>query len=75
VATARETKYDVILTAAGERKIQVIKIIRASAGLGLKEAKELGDTAPSLIYSPSTREEAERIVAELVEAGAQAEIR
>ena len=64
---------DVILTGAGEKKIQVIKVVRAATGLGLKEAKDLVDNAPKPVKEGIEKEEADKLKAELEEAGASVE--
>jgi large subunit ribosomal protein L7/L12 len=64
---------DVILTGAGEKKIQVIKVVRAATGLGLKEAKDLVDNAPKPVKEGLEKEEADKLKAELEEAGASVE--
>jgi large subunit ribosomal protein L7/L12 len=69
------TTADVILTAAGEKKIQVIKVVRAATGLGLKEAKELVDSAPKAIKEGIEKEEANKLKAELEEAGGSVELK
>jgi large subunit ribosomal protein L7/L12 len=66
---------DVILTGAGDKKIQVIKVVRAATGLGLKEAKALVDEAPKPIKEGIEREEADKLKQELVEAGAAVEVK
>ena len=66
---------DVVLTGAGDKKIQVIKVVRAITGLGLKEAKDLVDGAPNAVKEGVAREEAESIKAQLEEAGAGVEIK
>jgi large subunit ribosomal protein L7/L12 len=66
---------DVVLTGAGDKKIQVIKVVRAATGLGLKEAKALVDAAPSPVREGVDREEGERLQSELQEAGASVELR
>jgi len=66
---------DVVLTGAGDKKIQVIKVVRAATGLGLKEAKALVDEAPKPVKEGIEREEADRLKAELEEAGATVELR
>jgi large subunit ribosomal protein L7/L12 len=75
-AAAAEEKdsFDVILTAAGDKKIQVIKVVRAATGLGLKEAKDLVDAAPGPIKEALPTDEAEKLKAELEEAGATVEL-
>jgi large subunit ribosomal protein L7/L12 len=76
-AAAEEEKdsFDVVLTAAGDKKIQVIKVVRAVTGLGLKEAKDLVDSAPGAVKEGAAKEEADRIKAELEEAGASVELK
>jgi large subunit ribosomal protein L7/L12 len=76
-AAAAEEKdsFDVVLTAAGDKKIQVIKVVRAVTGLGLKEAKDLVDGAPNTVKEGAAKEEAESIKAQLEEAGATVELR
>jgi large subunit ribosomal protein L7/L12 len=75
-ATVEEkTEFDVILTGFGDKKIQVIKEIRAVTGLGLKEAKTLVESAPSPVKEGITKEEAEKIKAQLEEAGGTIEIK
>ncbi len=64
---------DVILTAAGDKKIQVIKVVRAATGLGLKEAKDLVDNAPKPVKEGIDKDEADKLKAELEEAGASVE--
>lgn len=66
---------DVVLTGAGEKKIQVIKVVRAATGLGLKEAKALVDEAPKAVKEGIEREEAEKLKGELEEAGAGVEVK
>ena len=70
-----QTAFDIILTAAGDKKINVIKVVREITSLGLKEAKELVDTAPQAVRQGVTKEEAEAIKAKLVEQGATVEIK
>jgi large subunit ribosomal protein L7/L12 len=65
-----QTEFDVILQAAGEKKINVIKVVRAHTGLGLKEAKDLVDGAPKTVKEGASKDEAEKIKKELEEAGA-----
>ena len=72
---AEQTEFDVILTAAGDKKIQVIKVVRAITGLGLKEAKDLVDGAPGPVKEGVNREEADSIKAQLEEAGAGVEVK
>jgi large subunit ribosomal protein L7/L12 len=75
-AVAEEkTAFDVVLTEAGQAKIQVIKVVRAVTGLGLKEAKELVDSAPGPVKEGVTQEEADSLKAQLEEAGASVEIK
>jgi large subunit ribosomal protein L7/L12 len=69
------TTVDVILTAAGDKKIQVIKVVRAATGLGLKEAKALVDEAPKPVKEGIEREEADKLKAELEEAGGAVEVK
>lgn len=70
-----QTEFDVILTAHGEKKIQVIKEVRAITGLGLKDAKELVDNLPKPVKEGIVKEEAEKIKTQLEEAGAQVEVK
>jgi large subunit ribosomal protein L7/L12 len=70
-----QTAFDVVLTGAGDKKIQVIKVVRAATGLGLKEAKALVDEAPKPIKEGVEREEADKLRAELEEAGASVEVK
>jgi large subunit ribosomal protein L7/L12 len=70
-----QTTFDVVLTAAGDKKIQAIKVVRAATGLGLKEAKALVDEAPKPVKEGIEREEADKLKAELEEAGASVEIK
>jgi len=76
-AAAEEEKvsFDVVLTAAGDKKIQVIKVVRAATSLGLKEAKDLVDGAPNAIKEGVARDEADKLKAELEEAGASVELK
>jgi len=76
-AAAEEEKdsFDVVLTATGEKKIQVIKVVRAATGLGLKEAKDLVDGAPGTVKEGIAKDEAEKLKAELEEAGAGVELK
>ena len=69
------TEFDVVLTAAGEKKVNVIKVVRAVTGLGLKEAKGLVDGAPSPIKEGASKDEAEDIKKQLEEAGGSAELK
>jgi large subunit ribosomal protein L7/L12 len=75
-AVAEEkTEFDVVLTGAGDKKIQVIKVVRAITGLGLKEAKDLVDGAPNPVKEGVAQEEADSIKAQLEEAGAGVEVK
>jgi large subunit ribosomal protein L7/L12 len=74
-AEEEQTAFDVVLTGAGEKKIQVIKVVRAATGLGLKEAKALVDEAPKAVKEGVDRDEAEKLKGELEEAGAGVEIK
>ena len=74
-AEEEKTDFDVVLTAAGASKIQVIKVVKAATGLGLKEAKDLVDGAPQPIKSGVPRDEADKLKAELEEAGATVEVK
>src|ERR671911_1507138 len=74
-AEEEQTAFDVVLTAAGDKKIQVIKVVRAATGLGLKEAKALVDEAPKPIKEGVEREEADKLKAEIEEAGASVELK
>ncbi len=69
-AAEEKTEFDVVLTGAGDKKIQVIKVVRAITGLGLKEAKDLVDAAPQAVKEGAAKDEAESIKAQLEEAGA-----
>ena len=70
-----QTAFDVILTAAGEKKIQVIKVVRAATGLGLKEAKALVDEAPKPVKEGIEKAEAEKLKADLEEAGGSVDLK
>ena len=70
-----KTSFDVVLTGAGQQKIQVIKVVRAITGLGLKEAKELVDTAPKPVKEGVAQDEADQIRGQLEEAGASIEVK
>ncbi|NTV17411.1 MAG: 50S ribosomal protein L7/L12 [Chlorobiaceae bacterium] len=70
-----QTEFDVVLTAAGESKINVIKAVRAITGLGLKEAKDLVDGAPKTVKEAISKDEAEKIAKELKDAGASVEVK
>ena len=74
-AEEESSTVDVILTAAGDKKIQVIKVVRAATGLGLKEAKDLVDGAPGTVKEGVNQEEADSIKAQLEEAGAGVELK
>jgi large subunit ribosomal protein L7/L12 len=76
-AGAEEEKdsFDVVLTAAGDKKIPVIKVVRAVTGLGLKEAKDLVDGAPNAVKEGAAKEEAESIKAQIEEAGGSVELK
>ena len=74
-AAEEKTCFDVVLTEAGGQKIQVIKVVRAVTGLGLKEAKDLVDSAPKPVKEGATQEEADQIKAQLEEAGATVELK
>jgi large subunit ribosomal protein L7/L12 len=74
-AAEEQTAFDVVLTAAGDKKIQVIKVVRAVTGLGLKEAKDLVDGAPNAVKEGAAKEEADSIKAQLEEAGASVELK
>jgi large subunit ribosomal protein L7/L12 len=73
-AAEEKTAFDVVLTAAGGQKIQVIKVVRAITGLGLKEAKDLVDSAPKPVKEGVAQDEADSIKAQLEEAGATVEV-
>ena len=74
-AGEEQTSFDVVLTGAGDKKIQVIKVVRALTSLGLKEAKDLVDGAPNPVKEGVTREEADQMKAQLEEAGATVELK
>ncbi len=74
-AAEEKTAFDVVLTAAGGQKIQVIKVVRAVTGLGLKEAKDLVDSAPQAVKEGVNQEEADQIKGQLEEAGASVELK
>jgi large subunit ribosomal protein L7/L12 len=74
-AEEEKTEFDVILTSAGDKKIQVLKVVRELTGLGLKEAKELVDSAPKPVKERCKKEEAEELKAKLVAEGATVEIK
>jgi large subunit ribosomal protein L7/L12 len=74
-AVEEKTSFDVVLTNAGQQKIQVIKVVRAVTGLGLKEAKDLVDGAPNAVKEGANQEEADSIKSQLEEAGATVELK
>ena len=74
-AAEEKTEFDVILKNAGASKLNVIKVVRAATGLGLKEAKDMVDNCPSKLKEAISKEDAEKLVAELKEAGATAEMK
>ena len=74
-ADEEQTAFDVVLTGAGDKKIQVIKVVRAATGLGLKEAKALVDEAPKPVKEGVEKDEAEKLKGELEEAGATVEVK
>jgi large subunit ribosomal protein L7/L12 len=74
-AVEEQTEFDVILTAIGDKKIQVIKEVRAITGLGLKEAKELVESAPKAVKEGVDKEEAEKVKAKIEEVGGQVDIK
>jgi large subunit ribosomal protein L7/L12 len=74
-AAEEQTSFDVVLTAAGDKKIQVIKVVRAATGLGLKEAKALVDEAPKPIKEGVDKEEADKLKSDLEEAGGSVELK
>ena len=74
-AEEEKTEFDVVLKSAGANKIGVIKVVRAATGLGLKEAKELVDGAPKNVKEAISKEDAEKLAAELKEAGAEVEVK
>lgn len=74
-AAEEKTSFDVILASAGDKKIQVIKVVRELTGLGLKEAKDLVDGAPKAVKTGVTKEEADSIKAKLEEQGAKIEVK
>jgi large subunit ribosomal protein L7/L12 len=74
-AAEEQTAFDVLLTAAGDKKIQVIKVVRAATGLGLKEAKALVDEAPKPVKEGIDKAEAEKLKADLEEAGGSVELK
>jgi large subunit ribosomal protein L7/L12 len=74
-AAEEKTSFDVVLQAAGDKKIQVIKVVRAITGLGLKEAKDLVDSAPKPVKEGIAQDEADQIKGQLEEAGATVEVK
>ena len=74
-AEAEQTEFDVILKSAGQAKLQVVKAVKTELGLGLKEAKDLVDAAPSTVKEKASKAEAEALKAALEEAGAEVEIK
>ena len=74
-AAEEQTEFDVVLTSAGEKKVNVIKVVRAITGLGLKDAKGLVDGAPSAIKEGATKDEAEDIKKQVEDAGGSAELK
>ncbi len=74
-AAEEQTEFDVILTAAGESKVNGIKVVRAITGLGLKEAKDLVDGAPKAVKEGVSKAEADDVAKQLIEAGAKAEVK
>ena len=75
VEVEEKTEFDVILKDAGASKLNVIKVVRAATGLGLKDAKDLVDNCPKTLKEAISKEDAEKLVAELKEAGAEAEMK
>ncbi len=74
-AAAEQTEFDVILKAAGQSKLAVVKLVKELTGLGLKEAKEVVDTAPKALKEKVSKDEAEALKAQLEEAGAEVELK
>jgi large subunit ribosomal protein L7/L12 len=74
-AAEEQTEFDVVLASYGEKKINVIKVVRSHTGLGLKEAKELVDSAPKTVKEAVSKDEAEKVKKDLEEAGATVEIK
>ncbi|HSO86036.1 MAG TPA: 50S ribosomal protein L7/L12 [Draconibacterium sp.] len=72
---AEQTEFTVVLTAAGQAKLGVVKLVKELTGLGLKEAKELVDAAPKAVKEKVSKEEAEAIKSQLIEAGAEVEVK
>ncbi|KEQ13969.1 50S ribosomal protein L7/L12 [Endozoicomonas numazuensis] len=74
-AAAEQTEFDVVLTSAGDKKVNVIKVVRAATGLGLKEAKAVVDAAPAPLKEGVSKDEAEELKKQLEEAGASVEVK
>lgn len=74
-AAEEQTEFDVVLTGAGEKKVNVIKVVRGVTGLGLKEAKEMVDGAPATVKEGASKDEAEEVKKQLEEAGASVELK
>jgi len=74
-AAEEKTEFDVVLDSVGEKKINVIKVIRAATGLGLKEAKEVADNAPKTVKEAASKDDAEKLKKELEEAGASVSLK
>ncbi|MDR0954711.1 MAG: 50S ribosomal protein L7/L12 [Rikenellaceae bacterium] len=74
-AVAEKTSFDVVLTSAGQAKLQVVKVVKEMTGLGLKEAKDIVDAAPKTVKEGVSKEEAEALKAQLEEAGAEVELK
>ena len=74
-AAEEKDEFDIVLTGAGDKKVNVIKAVRAITGLGLKEAKEMVDTAPSTVKESASKDEAEEAKKQLEEAGASVELK
>ena len=74
-AAEEQTEFTVMLTSAGEKKVEVIKVVRAATGLGLKEAKDLVDGAPKAVKEGATKADAEALKKQLEEAGAKVEVK
>jgi large subunit ribosomal protein L7/L12 len=74
-AAEEKTEFDVVLTAAGEKKVEVIKVVRAATGLGLKEAKDLVDGAPKTVKEGASKADADALKKQLEDAGAKAELK
>ena len=74
-AEAEQTQFDVILTSAGQAKLQIVKVVKEITGLGLKEAKDLVDAAPKAIKEKVSKAEAEQVKAQIEEAGGEVEVK